>query len=143
VVTPVIVLDTNVISELMRPTPTRVVVDWVDQQPAGDLYLTSVTIADLLYGVARLAEGRRRAVLAEQVDAMINEDFQRRILSFDLAAAPHYADMAVHRAALGQPISTADAQIAATCRSHDAKLATRNTKDFARLNLQVINPWRP
>jgi predicted nucleic acid-binding protein len=139
----VIVLDTNVVSELMRPQPEAAVIDWVDGQPAADLYLTAITVSELLHGIARLSDGRRKTRLAEQVEAMIDEDFDRRILAFDLPAAPHYADIAVHRAQLGRPIGAADAQIAATCRSHGAALATRNVKDFDATGVTVVNPWEP
>jgi predicted nucleic acid-binding protein len=138
-----IVLDTNVVSELMRPEPRPGVIDWVDSQPAGDLYLTATTVAELLYGIARLPDGRRKARLAEQVEAMIDDDFDRRVLPFDLPAAPHYADIATQRELLGRPIGAADAQIAATCRSHGATLATRNVKDFDATGVTVVNPWEP
>ena len=92
-----IVLDTNVVSELMRPTPANVVVDWVDAQPAAEVFLTAVTVAELLYGVGRLADGARKTDLAERVEAMLAEDFENRILAFDGAAAAHYADIVVHR----------------------------------------------
>lgn len=136
-----IILDTNVISELVRATPSPAVVDWVDQQLVVDLHLASVTVAELLYGIARLPAGSRRSKLAEQVEAMITTDFQRRVLPFDLTAAPHYADIAATRATGGHPISAPDAQIAATCRSHGATLATRNTKDFDDTGITIINPW--
>ena len=136
-----IVLDTNVISELMRPTPSPAVMDWVDQQPTADLHLTSVTVAELLYGIARLPLGSRRSKLADHVETMITTDFRRRVLPFDLTAAPHYADIAATRTATGRPISAPDAQIAATCRSHNAALATRNTKDFDKTGITIIDPW--
>ncbi|MFV0526646.1 MAG: type II toxin-antitoxin system VapC family toxin [Acidimicrobiales bacterium] len=137
-----IVLDTNVISELMRPAPSLVVIDWVDQQIATDLHLASTTVAELLYGIARLPVGSRRSNLADQVEVMITTDFQQRVLPFDLTAAPHYADIAAARATAGRPIGAADAQIAATCRSHGATLATRSTKDFDDTGITIINPWK-
>lgn len=136
-----IVLDTNVVSELMRAAPDSAVLAWVDAQPAAGLHLTSVTAAELLYGVARLPAGRRRAQLAEQVGALLEEDFVRRVLAFDLVAAGHYADIAARRATGGHPIGAADAQIAAICRSHGAAVATRNVADFDDAGIGIIDPW--
>ncbi len=136
-----IVLDTNVVSELMRPEPAAAVVDWVDRQPAADVYLTAITVAELLYGVARLPEGRRKTDIAERVEAIMSEDFEHRVVAFDETAAAHYADIVVRRERAGRPISTADAQIAATCRSHGAVLATRSVDDFADTSVSIINPW--
>ena len=136
-----IVLDTNVVSELMRPEPDEAVVAWVDRQVADDVFLTAVTLAELLYGVARLPQGRRRANLAAQLELMVSEDFDHRVAAFDEAAAAHHADIVVGRERAGRPISMADAQIAATCRSHDAVLATRNVDDFTGAGITVVNPW--
>ena len=136
-----IVFDTNVVSELMRPEPAAAVVDWVDRQPAADVYLTAITVAELLYGVARLPEGRRKTDIAERVEAILSEDFEHRVVAFDETAAAHYADIVVRRERGGRPISTADAQIAATCRSHGAVLATRNVDDFAGASVSIIDPW--
>lgn len=136
-----IVLDTNVVSELMRPAPDHAVVAWVDTQPVADLFLTSVTAAEMLYGVARLPAGRRRTQLAEQVGAVMKVDFARRVLAFDVVAAGHYGDIVAQREAAGRPISGADAQIAAICRSHGAALATRNVSDFDDTGIEILDPW--
>ena len=136
-----IILDTNVVSELMRAAPAEIVVDWVDRQPAADVYLTAITVAELLYGVARLPDGSRRADLAERIEAMLDEDFDHRVLPFDETAAAHYADIVVGRERAGRPIGMADAQITATCRSHGAVLATRNIYDFADTGITIANPW--
>jgi predicted nucleic acid-binding protein len=136
-----IVLDTNVISELMHPRGEPRVVAWADEQQAGEVYLTAVTTAELRYGVARLPDGRRKTDLADRIRRTLEEDFTSRILPFDDNAAAHYADIVMHRERRGLPISMADAQIAAICRHHDAGLATRNTKDFAYTNIDVIDPW--
>ena len=136
-----IILDTNVISELMRAEPSAVVVDWLDAQPAADIHLTAGTLAELLYGIARLPGGRRRAELADQVEAMVTEDFLHRVVAFDETAAAHYADIVVRRERAGMPVSAFDAQIAATCRSHDAVLVTRNIDDFVDTGIRIINPW--
>ena len=136
-----IILDTNVISELMRAEPSAVVVVWLDAQPAADIHLTAGTLAELLYGIARLPGGRRRAELADQVEAMVTEDFLHRVVAFDETAAAHYADIVVRRERAGMPVSAFDAQIAATCRSHDAVLVTRNIDDFVDTGIRIINPW--
>jgi toxin FitB len=137
----VIVLDTNVVSELMRLKPAAAVLDWVDRQPAAEMYLTAITAAELLYGVARLPAGKRKTDLAERIEALLSEDFEHRISPFDETAAAHYSDIVVHRERLGRPISTADAQIAAICRSHGALLVTRNVDDFTDTAVEIINPW--
>jgi predicted nucleic acid-binding protein len=137
-----IVLDTNVISELMHPHAHPDVVAWLDEQPINEVYLTAVTTAELRYGIARLPDGRRKADLANRVRRTIEEDFADRILPFDDEAAVHYADIVVHREQRGTVISMADAEIAAICRNHSADLATRNTKDFAYTGIDVIDPWQ-
>ncbi len=136
-----IVLDTKGVSELMRPQPVEAVVEWVDHQPGSEVYLTAITVAELLYGVARLPDGQRKVDLAERIEAVLAEDFEHRVAPFDETAAAHYADIVVHRERAGRPISTADAQIAATCRSHGALLATRNVDDFTDTGIVIFNPW--
>ena len=134
-------LDTNVVSELMRPQPDPSVLRWVDEQRSAELHLTAVTLAELLYGVGRLADGQRKSSLAEMVARLVAEDFDHRVLSFDAEAAAHYADIVVRRQRSGRPIGVADAQIAATCRSHGALLATRNGGDFEDTGVTLSNPW--
>jgi hypothetical protein len=136
-----IVLDTNVLSELMRRRPTARVVGWVDEQDAGALAITAVTVAELRYGVARLPNGARRAKLAAAVDALVREDFAGRVLPFDVAAAAHYAELAAERDRNGRPVSVSDGQIAAICRANGACLATRNVRDFEATGVTVIDPW--
>lgn len=136
-----IVLDTNVVSELMRPQPATAVVDWVNAHPTNQLWLCSVVVAELLYGLGRLPDGSRKRQLADAVQAMVFEDFAGRTLAFDLEAAAAYAQLVVAREVDGQPIAMADAQIAAICSVHGATLVTRNTRDFAKLGLNLINPW--
>ena len=136
-----IVLDTNVVSELMRLEPAAGVLDWVDRQPSAEVYLTAITVAELLYGVARLPDGQRKVDLAGRIEALLSEDFEHRVAPFDETAAAHYADIVVRRERAGRPISTADAQIAATCRSHGALLATRNVDDFTDTSVVIVNPW--
>jgi len=137
----VIILDTNVISELARIDPGPKVVTWLDSLPAAEIATTAITAAELLYGVARLPDGRRRAALAETIDALINEDFRDRVEPFNGLAAEQYAAVVVGREKKGRPISAADAQIAAICRVHSATLATRNTGDFTDTGIDLINPW--
>jgi predicted nucleic acid-binding protein len=137
----VIVLDTSVVAELMRQAPDDGVVGWVDQYPAADVFITAVTAAELRYGVARLPDGRRKAVLTIKVSELLTEDFQDQILPFGGDAAAHYAEIAASREHEGRLISMADAQIAAICRQYGAHLATRNTKDFADTGVHVLNPW--
>ena len=138
-----IVLDTNVVSELMRPRGEAHVIAWADEQPADRVYLTAVTTAELRYGVARMPDGRRKTDLADRLQRTIAEEFASRILSFDDNAAALYAAIVMGRERRGLPISMADAQIAAICRHHGAGLATRNTKDFAHTGIDVIDPWDP
>ncbi|SBW19032.1 PilT protein domain-containing protein [Candidatus Protofrankia californiensis] len=137
-----IVLDTNVISELMRARADPRVVVWVDKQPTDEVYLTAVTTAELRYGVARLPDGRRRTDLADRLQRAVEAGFTGRVLPFDDNAAAHYADIVVGRGQQGLVIGMADAQIAAICRSHSAGLATRNTKDFVHTGIDLIDPWR-
>lgn len=135
-----IVLDTNVVSELMRQTPAQPVLDWVRAQSAGVLCTTSVTLAEVRYGIARLPEGRRKGALRAAADDVFSA-FADRVIAFDAVDAAHYADIAVARADAGIPISGFDAQIAAVCRHHRAALATRNIDDFKHLALDLVDPW--
>jgi len=136
-----IVLDTNVVSELMRAEPAAAVLAWLQRNSGGGLHTTAVTVAEIRYGIARLPEGRRRETLHQAANEIFAA-FPRQVLSFDLAAANAYADVVTVREGLGAPIDGFDAQIAAICRSQAATLATRNTKDFANTGIAVIDPWQ-
>jgi predicted nucleic acid-binding protein len=136
-----IVLDTNVASEPMRAQPERRVQAWLDAQVSGDLFLTAVSVAEILCGIAHLPDGKRKEQMLEITETMFREDFQERLLAFDEYSAAHYAKVVTHRQSMGRPISMADAQIAAICLQHRAVLATRNLKDFEALGLELINPW--
>lgn len=136
-----IVLDTNVLSEALRPVPEPGVLAWMAAQPRPSLFTTTVTRAELLYGARVLPEGRRRAGLLEAIDAIFVIDMAGQVLSFDDGAADAYAQIAAARQASGRPISQFDAMIAAISRSRGARLATRNTKDFAECGIDLINPW--
>jgi toxin FitB len=138
----VIVLDTDVISELTRQTPAPGVLSWLDSLAVTEIATTTITAAELLYGVARLPGGRRKTELAAAVDGLLNDDFQGRVLSFGEPAARRYAGIVSGREQLGRPIGVADAQIAAICRTVDATLATRNTDDFEETGIELVNPWK-
>jgi len=136
-----IVLDTNVLSELMKSSPAAAVVRWAASHPAASLYLTSITQAEVLHGIALLPAGRRRRALAAAAEALFTEDFAARILPFGSDAARTYAEIAATRGRAGRPISQFDAQIAAVVRTYGAQLATRNVTDFDRCGIQLVNPW--
>jgi predicted nucleic acid-binding protein len=137
----VIVVDTNVVSELMRNAPEPEVVRWVDAFDAADVFITAVTAAELMYGVARLPEGRRKERLSVKVRALLAEDFADQVLPFDDLAAVQYANIVASRDRSGRPISMADAQTAAICRHWSAGVATRNVTDFTDTGIHVVNPW--
>jgi predicted nucleic acid-binding protein len=136
-----IVLDTNVVSELMRATPAPAVLAWLQQTSSTGLYTTSVTVAEIRYGIARLPDGRRKHDLHQAANEIFAA-FPRQVLPFDLAAATAYADVVAGREGDGNPISGFDGQIAAICRSQAATLATRNTKDFIDTGISLIDPWQ-
>lgn len=136
-----IVLDTNVLSELMRSEPAAAVFAWVAKQPRATLYTTSVNKAEILYGIAALPEGHRRASLAAAAEAMFTDDFAGRVLPFDEAAAVLYAEIVAARRRDGRPIEALDAQIAATARVAGAGVASRDVNGFAGCGLILINPW--
>ena len=136
-----IVLDTNVVSELMRDSPQPQVLSWLDDQLASTLFVTAITEAELRYGVEILPAGQRRDRLFAEVEGTLREDFAGRILPFDSAAARAYAVIAADRRAAGRPISQADCQIAAIARSRGARVATRDVDDFAGCGVEVMNPW--
>ena len=135
------VLDTNVVSELMRPSPNPAVEQWVAARPAASLFFSAVGEAELRYGVVILAAGRRRDALASAVEAMLRDDFAGRVLPFDSAAARTYAEIAARCRAVGRPVAQADGLIAAIARSRDMALATRNCRDFEEMGLDLLDPW--
>ncbi|HSS89874.1 MAG TPA: type II toxin-antitoxin system VapC family toxin [Streptosporangiaceae bacterium] len=136
-----IVADTNVVSELMRPSPSPALRTWVNRQAAGDLYTTAITVAEIRYGLERLPGGRREDRLQAAADEVFAA-FSEFVLPFDAGAAVQYARISRQRDEAGLPISGFDAQIAAICRARGAALATRNIKDFAETGVEVIDPWR-
>jgi toxin FitB len=136
-----IVLDTNVVSELMKATPSERVVNWVGAQPASTLYTTSITQAEILHGIMLLPSGKRRDAIAAAADAMFMDDFGGRILAFGSDATRPYARIATSRRRAGRPISHFDVQIAAIAHSAGATVATRNVADFDGCGVKVVNPW--
>jgi toxin FitB len=136
-----IILDTNVVSELMRPEPAPGVASWVRARDRRELRMTAITLAEVRYGIARLPDGRRKQVLLGAADEIFSA-FGDQILPVDAAAAEQYAVIASGRERAGKPIAGFDALIAAVCRSQGALLATRNVSDFDGTGIEVIDPWR-
>jgi toxin FitB len=139
----VIVLDTNVISELARLVPDPGVLSWLDLLETSEVATTAITAAELRYGVARLPGGRRKRELAVVIRGILTEDFHGRVLPFDERASVRYAEVVTGRQQIARPIGVADAQIAAICRDLGATLATRNIPDFEETGIELINPWKP
>jgi len=136
-----IVLDTNVVSELMRPMPSDQVVGWTRSQTAGELFTTAITAAEIFYGIERLPAGKRRASLEAAAEGIFKDRFVDRVVGFDSYAARVFATIAARRRALGKPISQSDAQIAAIVQLCGAALATRDIADFENCDIKLINPW--
>jgi toxin FitB len=139
----VIVLDTNIISELARHVPDPGVLSWLDSLEVAETATTAVTAAELRYGAARLPDGPRKRELAVVIRGILAEDFHGRVLPFDESASVRYADIVTGRERIGRPIGVADAQIAAICRDLGATLATRNIPDFEETGIELVNPWEP
>lgn len=137
-----IVLDTNVLSELMKPAPNAKVSGWVGAQPADSIFTTSVTQAEILHGIMLLPAGRRRDALERAAEAMFAADFSGRVLAFGSDAARAYARIATDRRRSGRPISQFDAQIAAIARHAGAAIATRNVADYAATGVKIVDPWK-
>lgn len=135
-----IVLDTNVVSEAMKPSANPAVTAWLNDQVAETLYLSSVTLAELLFGIGSLPTGKRKNALAEMLDSLL-ELFQGRILPFDTDAARHYAQLATKARAAGKGFPTPDGYIAAIAVAHGFTVATRDTGPFEAAGVPVINPW--
>jgi len=136
-----ILLDTNVISEMMRPNGNSVVVGWVAQQERDALYTSSVNKAEILYGIRRLPEGRRRAALVAAAATMFDEEFVGRVLPFDESGAIHFADIMVARHRSGKPIAVLDALIAGVARAAGAAVATRDIGGFEGCGVALVDPW--
>jgi len=138
----VILIDTNVLSELMRPMPDSHVVQWLDAQPAWDVWISAVTVSEIRLGISLLPDGKRKTLLQDTAEQMFLEDFPDRCLPFDCEAAVEYALIVAKRSRQGRPITIEDAQIAAIARTADLVLATRNIKDISDISgLKLVNPW--
>ena len=135
-----ILLDTNVMSEAMKPEPNSSVRTWLDEQAAETLYLSSITVAEMTFGIGSLPKGKRRDKLAELLDGVL-ELFAGRILSFDVNAAQRYGELAVKARAAGVGFPTPDGYIAAVAASHHFAVASRDIAAFSAAGLPVINPW--
>ena len=136
-----VLLDTNVVSELMLASPNQDVLAWVDNQPSRELFVTAVTEAEIRTGIAFLPEGARRQGLLDAVERILGDLFADRVLPFDSAAARAYAEIAAARRAAGRPMSQSDCQIAAIALSRGMAVATRNVRDFSETGVDVIDPW--
>lgn len=136
-----IIVDTNIVSELMKPTPSKSVINWLNLQEASLLFITTITIAEISYGLHILPAGKRRDCLEEAFNNAISDAFKHRILSFEENAAHMYGKIMGHRKGLGRPLSVADGQIAAIARIHGTAIITRNTRDFSDCGLELFNPF--
>lgn len=136
-----IILDTNVLSALMRSAPDAAVIDWLDEQPSESIWITSVTEFESRFGLALLPEGKRRRALEAAFATLLKEDLENRVLPFDGAAAEQAALLAARRQQAGQPVDMRDTQIAGIALSRRAILATRNVRHFSDLDVPVVNPW--
>jgi predicted nucleic acid-binding protein len=137
-----IVLDTNVLSEMMRAHPNTAVAEWMRRQRQQQLFTTAVTQGEILYGLRILPDGKRKQGLYAAAEALFREDFKGRVLPFDRGAALVYAETVAARRPLGRPISQFDGQIAGICRVHKAVLATRNLENFVSCGIRVLDAWQ-
>lgn len=136
-----IVVDTNVLSELMKPQASGIVVAWIAAQEREAVFVTAVTLAEISYGLEIMPPGRRRDAHQQLADEIFDIDFADRMLSFDRRAAREFAGIVGGRRRAGRPIQPLDAQIAAIARAHRMAVATRNVEDFAGCGVDLINPW--
>ncbi len=136
-----IVIDTNVLSETLKPSPSDVVLGWLASQEPMAVFITTITQAEVLYGVEVLPAGKRRTRLHGAIENLFASAFQGRILSFDEDAARVFPKIVANREAMGRPISQFGAMIASICRAQRAAIATRNVDDFAHCGVPIINPW--
>ena len=136
-----VLLDTNVVSELMRKVPDPMVAVWAAGHRLENLFFSAVGEAELRYGAAILPTGQRRETLVSDIERMLREAFEDRVLSFDRSAAHAYADIAARRRSTGRPVAPADCQIAAIARSRRMAVATRNVRDFDDAGIEVVDPW--
>ncbi len=135
------ILDTNVVSEVMLPVPSPAVLSWLSAQSSEALYATTITVAEILYGIELLPQGKRHNVMLAGAERMFNKVLTGRILGFEEEAAHAFARIAAGRRRQGRPMAEFDAQIAAIAYLHGAALATRNTSDFEGCGVKLVNPW--
>lgn len=138
-----IVLDTNVFSEPLRPVPSEAVMQWLHALPRSEVFITTVTQAEVLYGIEILPAGNRRSRLSDTIENIFENTYCDRVLPFDHASARVYAKIAAQRRSLGRAVPQLDLMIAAICASRGATLATRNTADFEHCGIPLVNPWKP
>lgn len=138
-----IVLDTNVVSEFMTSVPAPPVLEWLNARDAGDLYLTTISIAEIRFGLRVMPDGQRRRLLTDRFEQFLAVAFPSRLLSFDEHAAAAYGELRGHRREIGRPMSVFDAQIAAIATTRDFAVATRNVRDFEDCGLVLIDPFTP
>lgn len=136
-----IILDTNVLSALMQQQPDPQVVAWLDDQPAESIWLSSITVFEARYGLALLPAGRRKDLLEQRFEELVQDDLQNRVLLFDINAAAHAAQLAADRKTGGRPVDMRDTYIAGIALARSATLATRNVRHFDDLSVPVVNPW--
>ena len=136
-----IILDTNVLSELMRSSPDSRVIEWLDRQPAESIWITSITVFEARLGIALLPGGRRRQSLEAALKQILEEDLENRILDFDATAAESAASLAAERQRNGRQVDLRDTQIAGIALARRATLATRNVRHFADMAVPLVNPW--
>jgi toxin FitB len=136
-----LILDTNVLSELMNPAGATVVLNWADAAARRELFTTALNQAEILYGLAIMPKGKKRTDRIAWADTMFAQDFHGRVLPFDGQAAIQYADIVASRRRIGRPIDPVDAQIAAIARVHGMSIATRDVRGFERCGIDVVNPW--
>ena len=136
-----IIIDTNIISEMMKPRPSDKVINWIDQQEVIQLYISTVTIAEISYGINVIPERNRRILLEDSFNKVLRDAFEHRIFSFDEVAAHFYGKIMGRRKEIGKPLSILDGQIAAIARANNLAVATRNIRDFSDCSLDLINPF--
>ena len=136
-----IILDTNLVSEALKPAPSELVLRWLSNQEQPAMFTTTITVAEVLYGIQALPFGKRRERLISGLERLIANEFEDRVLAFDQDAARVFPNIVVGRQRIGRPIALLDAMIASIARSHGSPVATRNTRDFEHCGVHVVNPW--
>ena len=136
-----VIVDTNVVAEIMKASPSPAVVSWFNGQEGSTVFLTAITIGEIGFGLRILPKGRRRRLLEEGFDRLLAEAFAGRILAFDERAAHRYGELRARRREIGRPLGELDGQIAAIARANGAAVATRNIRDFSDCGLEIVNPF--